>query len=118
MVVSGAAGARGAVTQPLVATVGTPTSADAFVIALTDSTGAKVTHLDPGAYTISVHDYATLHNFHLTGPGVDKSTDVETTANTTWDVTVTDGMYRFLCDAHPTSMRGTLTVGNPPPPYR
>jgi len=119
LVVSGAAGARGAVTQPLVATVGTPTSADAFVIALTDSTGAKVTHLDPGAYTISVHDYATLHNFHLTGPGVDKSTDVETTANTTWDVTVTDGTYRFLCDAHPTSMRGSFTAGtvtSPPPP--
>jgi hypothetical protein len=119
LVVPGAAGARGAVTQPLVATVGTPTSADAFAIALTDSTGARVTHLDPGAYTITVHDYATLHNFHLTGPGVDKATDIETTANTTWDVTVTDGTYRFVCDAHPTLMRGSFTAGTvttPPPP--
>jgi hypothetical protein len=121
LVVPGAAGARGAVTQPLVATVGTPTSADAFAIALTDSTGAKVTHLDPGAYTITVHDYATLHNFHLTGPGVDKATDIETTANTTWNVTVTDGTYRFVCDAHPTSMRGSFTAGtvtSPPPPKK
>jgi hypothetical protein len=118
LIVPGAVGARGAVTQPLVATVGTATSGEAFAIALNDSTGAKITHLDPGAYTITVHDFATLHNFHLSGPGVDKSTDVETTANTTWDVTLRDGTYRFLCDAHPTQMRGSFTVGNvaPPPP--
>jgi hypothetical protein len=118
LVVPGAAGAGGAVTQPLVATVGTATSGEAFVIALNDSAGAKVTHLDPGAYAIRVHDFATLHNFHLTGPGVDKATDVETTADTTWDVTFTDGTYRFLCDAHPTEMRGSFTAGTvaPPPP--
>lgn len=121
LVVPGAAGARGAVTQPLVATVGTPTSGNAFLIALKDSAGVRVTHLDPGAYTITVHDYATLHSFHLTGRGVDKSTDIETTANTTWDVSFTDGTYRFLCDAHPTSMRGSFTVGtvtSPPLPKK
>jgi plastocyanin len=118
LVVPGAAGARGTVTQPLVATVGTPTSGNAFTIALNDSAGVKVTHLDPGAYTITVHDYATLHDFHLTGPGVDEATEIDTTANTTWNVTFTDGTYRFLCDAHPTSMFGSFTVGNvaPPPP--
>ena len=120
LVVPGAVGAHGAVTQPLVATVGTPTSGDAFVIALNDSTGTKVTHLDPGSYTITVHDYATLHNFHLTGPGVDQATDVETTANTTWNVTFTDGTYRFVCDAHPTEMRGSFTAGTviTPPPVK
>jgi plastocyanin len=121
LVVPGAAGARGTVTQPLVATVGTPTSGNAFLIALKDSAGVQVTHLDPGAYTITVHDYATQHSFHLRGPGVDKATDIETTANTTWDVTFTDGTYRFLCDSHPTSMRGSFTVGTvttPPPPKK
>jgi hypothetical protein len=120
LVVPGAAGAGGAVTQPLVATVGAPTSGDAFVIALKDSTGATVTHLDPGAYTINVHDYATLHNFHLTGLGVDQATDVETKADTTWNVTFTDGTYRFVCDAHPTAMRGSFTVGTvtAPPPVK
>jgi hypothetical protein len=116
----GAVGAHGTVTQPLVATVGSPTAPNAFAISLTDSTGVKVTHLDPGAYTITVHDYATLHNFDLSGPGVSQSTAVEGTANTTWNVTFTDGTYRFVCDAHPTTMRGSFTVGTvtTPPPVK
>jgi len=120
LIVPGAAGAGGAVTQPLVATVGSPTSGNAFVITLKDSTGATITHLDPGAYAITVHDYATLHNFHLAGPGVDMSTDVEQTANATWAVTFTNGTYRFICDAHPTLMRGSFTSGTvtAPPPVK
>ena len=34
-------------------------------------------------------------------------------------MTVTNGTYRYLCDPHPTTMRGTFTVGTvqtPPPP--
>ena len=26
-----------------------------------------------GTYTITIHDRANIHNFHLTGPGVDKN---------------------------------------------
>jgi len=116
LIVSGAAGARGTVTQPLIATVGSQSSGNAYRISLTDSTGATVTHLDPGAYTITVHDYATVHDFHLSGPGVDKATDVETTANTTWDVTFTNGTYRYVCDAHPTVLHGSFTSGTVTPP--
>jgi hypothetical protein len=120
LVVPGSVGARGAVTQPLIATVGSVTSPDAFQISLTDSTGAKVTHVDPGPYTITVRDFSTLHDFHLTGPGVDQATDVETTAQTIWNVSFTDGTYRFLCDAHPTVMRGSFTSGTvtTPPPVK
>ena len=32
--------------------------------------GVKVTHLDPGSYTIDVNDQADVHNFDLVGPGV------------------------------------------------
>lgn len=113
--------AGGTVTQPLVATVGSPTSPDNFVISLKDSTGAKVTHLDTDAYTITVHDYSTIHSFHLLGPGVDKSTGVETAGDTTWNVVVIDGTYRYFCDAHPTTMRGSFTAGlvtTPPPPKK
>lgn len=120
LAVPGSVGARVAVTQPLLATVGSPTSPDAFEISLTDSTGAKVTHVDPGQYTINVHDYSTLHDFHLTGPGVDQATAIETASTATWSVSFTDGTYRYLCDAHPTSMRGSFTSGTvvAPPPVK
>ena len=120
LIVPGSVGARGTVTQPLIATVGSAAAPDAYQISLTDSSGAKVTHVDPGQYTISVHDFATLHDFHLSGPGVDQATEVETTVQTTWNVTFTDGTYRFRCDAHPTLMRGSFTSGTvvTPPPVK
>jgi hypothetical protein len=118
LVIHGAVGALGAVTPPLIASVGSPTSPNNFVISLKDSTGATVTHLDPGMYAIEVHDYATIHSFHLTGPGVDQATDIEgtTTTKTTWQVTFGDGTYRFFCDAHPSSLHGTFTSGTVTPP--
>jgi plastocyanin len=116
----GAVGAGAALTQPLVATVGSPSSPNAYAISLTDSTGAKVTHLDPGAYVVTVHDYATLHNFDLTGPGVTKSTDIEGTGDKSWTIDVTDGTYHYVCDAHPTVMKGSFTAGTvlTPPPVK
>lgn len=121
LIVPGSVGAHGTVATPLVATVGSATGPNDYVISLTDSAGAKVTHLDPGQYTISVHDHATLHNFDLTGPGVEQATAVESPEEATWNVTFTDGTYHFLCDAHPTTMRGSFTVGTvttPPPPKK
>ena len=121
LVVPGAVGAGGTVAQPLIATVGTRTSGETPVISLADSTGAKVTHLDTGAYRITVHDFATTHNFHLLGPGVDKATGVETTGDQTWDVVIINGTYRYFCDIHTTSMRGSFTAGlvtTPPPPKK
>jgi hypothetical protein len=120
LIVPGSVGARGAVTQPLIATVGTPTSGNNFVIALKDSTGATVSHVDPGTYTIMVHDYATVHNFHLFGPGVSQATAIETAEEATWIVTFTDGTYKFMCDSHPT-LKGSFTSGTvvtPPPPKK
>jgi hypothetical protein len=73
--------------------------------------GVKVTHLDPGTYTINVNDQADIHNFDLFGPGVKESTGVDTTGTTTWTVTFTDGTYNYNCDAHPASMNGKFTVG-------
>jgi plastocyanin len=84
---------------------------DGFAITLTDSSGAKVTHLDPGDYTIEVNDHSDMHNFDLTGPGVSKSTGVSDIGQETWNVTFTNGAYRFVCDVHATSMKGQFTVG-------
>jgi len=88
--VLGAAGGAGAQSQTLTGVVG-----PGFTIRLTDSTGAAVKHLDPGTYTIQVQDLSPEHNFHLTGPGVDQATDVETTGTVAWTVTFTDGSYHF-----------------------
>jgi opacity protein-like surface antigen len=91
---------------------------DAFSIRLQDASGTRVSHLDAGTYTIKVQDLSTLHNFHLTGPGVDQLTPVDDTQEATWTVTLTDGTYTYLCDAHSSTMKGTFTVGavTAPPP--
>ena len=85
-----------------------------FTISLKDASGAKVTHLDPGTYAIHVVDQSDMHNFDLTGPGVSKSTEVTEVGEQDWTVTFTDGTYRYVCDVHATSMKGSFTVGNVP----
>lgn len=63
-----------------------------------------------GDYTISVDDKSAAHNFHLSGPGVDEATSITGTGSTSWSVTLQPGTYHFQCDAHASSMKGTLTV--------
>jgi plastocyanin len=86
-----------------------------FTITLQNADGSLVTHLDPGTYTIVVDDRATVHDFHLFGPGVNVATDVEQTGTVTWSVTFADGKYQFQCDPHADAMHGSFTVGNVPP---
>jgi plastocyanin len=107
-------GAGSGASAPAQATKLVGTVGPGFTISLRDAQGAAVTKLDPGAYEIEVRDLADEHNFHLRGPGVDRSTSVAGTGTETWNVTLRDGTYTFFCDPHPTSMRGTFTVGTPP----
>jgi hypothetical protein len=86
-----------------------------FTITLNNPDGTRVTHLDPAQYIVSVDDRAIVHNFHLTGPGVDMSTEVETTGIATWNVDLRDGTYRYVCDPHASFMKGSFTVGTVPP---
>jgi hypothetical protein len=92
-----------------------------FTIFLRDGSGSTVTHLDPGDYTITVQNSSdpppalVVHNFHLRGPGVNVATTFEP-GTTVFNVTLGDGTYTYLCDAHPVQMNKTFTVGNPPPP--
>jgi plastocyanin len=104
------ASGAGAQSPTLFGTVG-----PGFQIKLADVSGNPVTHLDPGPYTIQIEDKADIHNFHLTGLGVDKATDIEQTGTLLWTVTFTNGTYRYQCDPHFTTMRGTFTVGTAPP---
>jgi hypothetical protein len=82
-----------------------------FSISMNDGNGVKVTHIDPGTYTINVQDLSAEHNFDLFGPGVQMATDVAGVGNTTWTVTFTDGIYNYHCDAHPGQMKGSFAVG-------
>src|SRR5215211_5898397 len=47
-----------------------------FDISLKDSNGEDVTSLAAGEYTITVDDQSDIHNFHLTGSGVDEDSGV------------------------------------------
>ncbi len=107
LVVVGMAGADGA---PLSGSVG-----PGFEISLVDAAGGRVTHLDPGPASLTVDDKSDEHDFHLQGPGVDVTTDIESIGSKTFSLTLVDGKYTFICDAHPTRMTGTFTVGTVPP---
>ena len=97
----------------LVATVG-----PGFTISLRDAAGATVRNLDPGTYTIEVRDLSAEHNFRLSGPGVNRATEIGETGTVTWTVTLEAGTYRFVCDPHAGTMNGSFTVGggSTPPP--
>jgi plastocyanin len=98
------AGAAAAATPKLTASVSDPLN-----ISLTVG-GKKVSKLKAGTYTIVVVDKAADHNFHLKGPGVDKSTSVSAKVTTTWKVTLKKGSYTFVCDPHASFMKGSFTV--------
>ncbi len=107
------ASTAGAAETKLAGTVG-----PGFTIELRDAQGQPVTHLEPGAVEIEVSDRSEEHNFHLQGPGVEVTTGIDSTGDTTFAVTLGEGRYTFLCDVHPSRMRGTFDVGNvaaPPP---
>jgi plastocyanin len=67
--------------------------------------------LTAGSYTLVVNDQSSSHNFHLTGPGVDVSTDVSETGEKSFDIELQAGEYKFVCDPHASQMNGSFTVG-------
>ncbi|MGZ4352761.1 MAG: hypothetical protein ACXVZ4_04390, partial [Gaiellaceae bacterium] len=102
----GAAGPAAADSHTLHGSVG-----PGFSISLTADDGSAVKTIDPGTYTVVVDDQSNLHDFHLSGPGVDQATTVPDTGTTTWTVTFQAGTYTYVCDAHASTMHGTLKVG-------
>lgn len=65
-----------------------------------------------GTYTLEVEDKSAMHNFHLTGPGVDEEvTDVPFVGDKSVTVTLQKGTYTYQCDPHAArGMKGTFTV--------
>ena len=80
-----------------------------YTITLTQG-GKKVTKLKAGSYVFKIADKSNLHNFHLTGPGVNKLTTVKAKGNYTWKLTLKKGTYKYVCDPHKAFMKGSFTV--------
>jgi plastocyanin len=85
------------------------TDGPGFTITLKKA-GKKVVSLPAGKYTITIQDKSNIHNFHLTGPGVNKKTTVAGVGTSTWKVTLKKGTYRYVCDPHASIMKGSFTV--------
>ena len=72
--------------------------------------GKKVVRVRHGKYTITIKDLSAAHNFHLTGPGLNKTTSVSFQGTKTWTVTLKKGTYKFVCDPHAPIMHGSFKV--------
>ena len=72
--------------------------------------GKAVKTLKAGTYKVVVSDKSSIHDFHLTGPGVNKTTSVGGTGSKTWTLKLKKGTYKFVCDPHAAVMRGVLRV--------
>ena len=82
-----------------------------FTIGLTIQ-GKKVTQLKAGtAYRFVISDRSSIHNFHLSGPGLNRVlTGVAFTGTRSFVLTLRKGTYRFVCDPHHEFMHGRFAV--------
>ncbi len=87
----------------------TGTDGPGFTITLKKGS-TKVTKLKTGKYKFVIKDLSNVHNFHLSGPGIDKKTGVGPTGTSTWTVTLKKGTYKYICDPHAAIMKGSFKV--------
>ena len=81
-----------------------------FKIEMENKADNDLKRVKAGTYRIKIEDKASIHNFHLMGPGVNKKTSVSGRTETVWTVRLRRGTYKFRCDPHPTTMRGSFRV--------
>jgi plastocyanin len=98
--------AAGPTAKPVQGSVG-----PGFTINLTAG-GKRVTKLKAGVpYRFAISDASSIHDFHLTGPGVDRMlTSVDFTGTKSFVLTLHKGVYRFFCDPHAAIMHGSFRV--------
>ncbi|HEX2346054.1 MAG TPA: hypothetical protein VHI12_05680 [Gaiellaceae bacterium] len=85
-------------------------ASDAYTITLTTEDGAAVTSLPAGSYTLEIVDKTDIHNFHLTGEGVDVTSEVSGQEDENYDITLVAGSYHYQCDPHASQMNGDFEV--------
>ena len=81
-----------------------------YKIEMENKAGKDLRTVKAGTYRIKIEDKASIHNFRLRGPGVNRATSVPRRAETIWTVRLRKGTYTFLCDPHASQMRGTFRV--------
>ncbi len=58
-----------------------------------------------------IRDRASIHDFHLTGPGLDRMlTTVGFTGTKSFVLKLKKGAYRYFCDPHSAEMHGGFRV--------
>jgi hypothetical protein len=90
----------------------TGTDGPGFTITLKNRTKTVKT-LAPAKYVFVINDKSSIHNFHLTGPGVNKKTTVGGMGTTRWTITLRAGTYKYVCDPHKSFMHGSFVVRAP-----
>jgi len=89
----------------LVGTVG-----PGFTISLKHN-GKVFKTLKHGRYTFAISDKASIHNFQIEGPGVDRAiTTVSFQGTKTVTILLRPGSYKFYCAPHESSMFGRFKV--------
>jgi plastocyanin len=108
---AGAAVALLSVPAAPAATVLKGTTGPGFTITLKTAAGKTVKTLKPGRYTIRVRDRSSMHDFRLTGPGLNKRiTGVAFTGTKSVTLRLKKGRYTYVCTPHADSMRGSFRV--------
>jgi plastocyanin len=74
--------------------------------------GKAVAELPAGTYTLAVADEAATHDFALQAPDgtITQITDVAFTGTKSATVTLTPGVWTYLCQPHSAQMHGAFTV--------
>ena len=82
-----------------------------FEIEVKNPAGKDLKTIKAGTYRIKVQDKSSIHNFHLSGPGLNKKTSVSFMGETTWKIKLKPGKYTYQCDIHASEgMKGSFKV--------
>jgi len=102
-----ASGAQAAAPVPIKGETG-----PGFSVEVKTAAGKDVKVLKAGTYKLVVQDRASIHNFRVKGPGLNKMvTSVPFVGTKTVIVTLRKGTYTYQCDPHAASgMKGTFKV--------
>ena len=73
-----------------------------------NAAGKKVTMLKPGTYAFVITDKASIHDWNLVGPGVNKTSGVAFVGKKTIVATLKRGSYKYQCSVH--FFKGTFKV--------